>query len=311
MFLKDELNGFLKLEKSFFGIRPPETGYADVGILGVPYDLTSSYMPGCRFAPDKIRAATDSERSHSYPLLSGGDCYNEQALSQRLSLEDIGDLEVTGRLPESAMYDIVEASKKLSEIGSRLLFLGGDHFITYPLVKGIKKGTGKKIGLVYLDAHADYYEDMGGYNLSHATTLRKIVDDSIVELDCVVPYDLRSALPEQREQLYPTGPIQSIDELLSKISDISIKVDVLYISVDLDVLRPEILTGIGHPESGGLVIEDLVRILVHCGSTGKANYADLVELNPLIDKTGQASIAARDIVKSILTAFALSKEFKP
>ncbi|MCK4567309.1 MAG: arginase family protein, partial [Candidatus Thorarchaeota archaeon] len=66
--LKDELNGYLRLPRTFFGIKGPETGDPDVGIVGVPYDITSSHTPGARFGPDAIRKATDGERSHSYPL---------------------------------------------------------------------------------------------------------------------------------------------------------------------------------------------------------------------------------------------------
>ncbi|MHA2357064.1 MAG: arginase family protein, partial [Candidatus Thorarchaeota archaeon] len=140
--LRNELNGFLRLPRAFFGIKEPDTGIPDVGVLGVPYDLTSSHMPGCRFGPDAIRTATDSERSHSFPLSIGrASLPNEDPLSKLITLEDIGDLEVMGRLPEAAQVDISEAAAKLAALGSSYLFLGGDHFITYPLLKGIKRAS--------------------------------------------------------------------------------------------------------------------------------------------------------------------------
>ncbi|MFX0045132.1 MAG: arginase family protein, partial [Candidatus Hermodarchaeota archaeon] len=111
MRLRDELNGFLRLPRNFFGISPPDDGDPDVGVLGVPYDVTSSYMPGCRFGPDAIRAATDSERSHSFPLTIGeSESSESKPLTKLISLEDIGDLEVMTRLPEAAMVDISEAA---------------------------------------------------------------------------------------------------------------------------------------------------------------------------------------------------------
>ncbi|MFX1484110.1 MAG: arginase family protein, partial [Promethearchaeota archaeon] len=130
--LKDELNGYLRLPRTFFGIPAPETGEPDVGILGVPYDMTSSYMPGPRFGPDAIRRATDSERSHSFPLSLGRTKSDDKQLTKRITLEDVGDLEVMLRLPEAAAIDISEACAKLAPRQSSLLFLGGDHFITYP-----------------------------------------------------------------------------------------------------------------------------------------------------------------------------------
>ena len=170
--LKDELNGYLRLPRTFFGIPGPSTGDPDVGIVGVPYDITSSYSPGARFGPDAIRRVTDGERSHSYPLTLGNRQPSESPLSKLMTLEDVGDLEVVLRLPDAAAIDISEACAKLGRGDSNLIFLGGDHFITYPILKGLSRGKPGRYGLIYLDAHADLYSDMGGYQLSHATTMR-------------------------------------------------------------------------------------------------------------------------------------------
>ncbi|MFX1271310.1 MAG: arginase family protein [Promethearchaeota archaeon] len=304
--LRDELNGYLRLPRAFFGIKEPVTGTPDVGVLGVPYDLTSSHMPGCRFGPDAIRAATDSERSHSFPLSIGkGSLPSENPLSELITLEDIGDLEIMGRLPDAAQVDISEAAAKLAPLGSSYLFLGGDHFITYPLLKGIKRAVSGRYGIVYFDSHADFYEDYGGYSLSHATTLRRLVEEKVVEIEDVVAYDLRSALPEQRnailgeDTLIPT--FESFQDSLSAVSE---RVDSLYVSIDLDVLRPSIQSSVSHPESGGPDVETLAGFIRACFATKKVRYVDIVELNPLTDKSGLGSIAARDIVKEVLTGFA-------
>lgn len=303
--LKDELNGYLRLPRAFFGIPQPKTGPPDVGVIGVPYDLTSSYMPGARFGPDAIRNATDSERSHSYPLSIGRKTALEVPLSKQITLEDIGDLEVSMRLPESAAVDISEASTKLANKESKLLFIGGDHFITYPILKGLKRGCKGRYGLVYLDAHADLYSDMGGYQLSHATTVRRIVDDELVKVEDIAAFDLRSALPEQRNELTGSAVAKaSLDGFTTRIKTIGKAVDHLYISVDLDVLSPEIAPGVSHPESGGLSVLDLVNALRAAFSTGKVRFVDVVELNPLIDKSDLTATAARDIVKEIFTGFA-------
>jgi agmatinase len=307
--LRDELNGFLRLPRSFFGIREPDAGIPDVGVLGVPYDMTSSHIPGCRFGPDAIRAATDSERSHSFPLSIGkGAITGEEPLSKLITLEDIGDLEVMGRLPEAAQVDISEAAAKLVELGSRYLFLGGDHFITYPLLKGIKRASPGRYGIVYFDSHADFYEDYGGYSLSHATTLRRLVEEKVVEIEDVVAYDLRSALPEQRKALLGEDTlIHTFESFQESLDAVSERVDSIYVSIDLDVLRPSIESSVSHPESGGPDVETLVVFIRSCFATGKVRYVDVVELNPLIDKYGLGAIAARDIVKEVLTGFALQK----
>ena len=311
--LKDSLNGYLRLPRDFFGIPQPTAGDPDVGVLGIPYDLTSSYMPGTRFGPDAIRKATDSERSHSYPLSIGqSSANNDKALSKRITLEDIGDLEVSLRLPEQAMIDITEAAAKLGEQDSHLLFMGGDHFITYPILKGLSRSKPWTYGLVYLDAHADFYSTYSGHPYSHATTLRRILTDDLIDRVNLLTHDLRAALPEQKAELAKIGAIlsQSPKSFSKAINKIAMQVDTIYISIDLDVLDPSVAPGVSHPESGGLNMIELAQLLRSCFATGKVKYVDIVELNPMVDTTGQTAIAARDVVKELLTGFASQKDYK-
>ncbi|MGY5872675.1 MAG: arginase family protein [Candidatus Thorarchaeota archaeon] len=301
--LKDELNGYLRLPRAFFGIKSPESSDPDVGVVGIPYDLTSSHTPGARFGPDAIRKATDGERSHSYPLSIGEGYVPDEPLSKLMTLEDVGDLEVVQRLPESAVVDISEATAKLAAKDSSLLFLGGDHFITYPILRGLSRVRKGKWGILYLDAHADLYSDMGGYQLSHATTLRRIITDGILDIDDIVAFDIRCALPEQKKEL----PKITHTNVNQEIQDLAERVDYLYISIDLDVLDPSIAPGVSHSESGGLSVSELVSTIRVALATSKVKYTDIVELNPLIDTNGISAIAARDIVKEVLTGFVQSQ----
>ncbi len=311
MRLRDELNGYLRLPRKFFGI-PEADAIPDVGILGVPYDMTSSYMPGCRFGPDAIRNATDGERSHSYPINIADSSLGISSLAKSITIEDIGDLEVIGQLPENAMIDISEAAAKLSKRDTYLLFLGGDHFITYPLLRGAKRGRPGRYGLIYFDSHADYYDDYWGHSLSHATPLRRLVDEKIVSIDDILAFDLRSALPDQREALWSSKPAGALtpDDFLKRLSEVESEVDALYVSVDVDILDPSVFAASSHPESGGQMLLELVTLLRKCFELGKVQFADIVEYNPLADKTGAGAIAVRDIVKEILTGFAIGKGLK-
>jgi agmatinase len=301
--LKDELNGYLRLPRTFYGIPAPATGDPDVGIIGVPYDITSSYAPGARFGPDAIRNATDSERSHSYPLTIGKRSLSQEPLTKLITLEDVGDLEVVLRMPDAAAIDISEACTKLAGRESNLIFLGGDHFITYPILKGLVRGRPARYGLVYLDAHADLYSDMGGYQLSHATTMRRIIDSKLVKTEDIVAYDIRSSIPEHLIELAANN--DSTIDISTRIKQLGQRVDILYISIDLDVLAPQIAPGVSHPESGGLSMPTLIEILQMIFATKKVRYVDIVELNPLLDRNGITTIAARDILKEILTGFAI------
>ncbi|MFW9907628.1 MAG: arginase family protein [Candidatus Thorarchaeota archaeon] len=306
--LRDELDGYLRLPRNFFGIPAPRDGLPDVAILGIPYDITSSHTPGCRFGPDAIRVATDSERSHSYPLSIGGSSHLRQdSLKESLTIEDIGDLEVGVQSPESVSVHISDAASILAAKNCSLLFLGGDHFITYPIIKGLKRGTKESIGLLYFDAHADFYDDLGGLTLSHASTLKRLVESKSIALEHVLAYDLRSVTPDQKESLGSgicAADRSSFESSLNRIAD---AVDRLYISVDLDVLSPHIVPAVAHPESGGLSMETLVELIQIVFQTGKVRYADIVEFNPLLDNSRITSIAARDIIKELLTGFAYNK----
>ncbi|TFG09958.1 arginase family protein [Candidatus Thorarchaeota archaeon] len=311
--LRNVLNGFLKTPDAFFGIPAPLEGDPDVGILGVPYDLTSSYSPGCRFGPREFRLATTMQRSHSRPVSVGFDTYEERPLlSDSITLEDIGDLEVDLRLPEAAMYDMSDAAERLAKSDSYLVFLGGDHYITFPLLKGLKRSRPGEYGIIWLDSHADFYEDYGGYKLSHATTLRNCVSEGLVSVENVVGHDLRCAHPSQRRELAGGDdiPVYNLETFSKKVKAISKRVDYLYISIDLDILRPEVAPGVSHPESGGLYVEDVCRYLRTAFATEKVQYADIVELNPLLDSSGLTAVAARDILKEVLAGFALQKSLK-
>jgi agmatinase len=233
---------------------------------------------------------------------------SEEPLSKLITLEDIGDLEIMGRLPDAAQVDISEAAAKLAAIDSSYLFLGGDHFITYPLLKGIKRARPGRYGLVYFDSHADFYADYGGYSLSHATTLKRLIEEKVVEIEDVVAYDLRSALPDQRKAVLGDDLlVHTFETFQESLNIVSNRVDAIYISIDLDVLRPNVQPSVSHPESGGPDIETLVAFIRASFETKKVRYADVVELNPLTDKSGLGAVAARDIVKEVLTGFASMK----
>ncbi len=311
MSFRELLNGYLRLPRKFFGIPESKDGFSDIGILGVPYDITSSYQAGPREAPDVIRQATDSERSHSYPLQIGlTQRHQETPLSERITIEDMGDLEVGVQHPESVAVHISNATQKLADTNSNFLFLGGDHFITYPLIRGIQRKKNTKLGLVYLDSHADFYKEMGGSPLSHATTLRRITEQGLVAQQDVIVHDARTTPPDQYSELQETDSVgfNDIDLFTKAIGNLSIRVDEIYISVDMDILSPEVAPGVSHPESGGLNLVQLLGYIRAVFQSRKVRYADVVEFNPMLDKSGLTSVAVRDLVKEILTGFAHQKE---
>ena len=178
-----------------------------------------------------------------------------------------------------------------------------------PLVKGLVKGTSEKFGLIYLDAHADFYAEMGGQSLSHATTLRRIVNDELVELENVVAHDLRMALPQQRVEIAGKEEVPFYDAVSfsEAVQEMAKRVDKIYLSIDMDVLAPEVAPGVSHPESGGLTMVELMKFLRASFLSRKVQHVDIVEMNPTLDQSNLTAIAARDILKEVLTGFAYQK----
>jgi arginase family enzyme len=131
-----------------------------------------------------------------------------------------------------------------------------------------------------------------------------MVDDDLLQTEDIAAHDLRSALPAHREEITGSkAPILSTDLFHKRVKEIGKRVDFLYLTVDIDVLAPEVAPGVSHPESGGLSMVDLLELIIATFETGKVRYADVVELNPMVDPTGVTAVAARDIVKEILTGF--------
>ena len=177
--------------------------------------------------------------------------------------------------------------------GRRPLLLGGDHSITYPVIRGLRPHY-PRLGILHLDAHPDLYDEFQGDRHSHACPFARILEDGLA--DRLVQIGIRTMTGHQREQAQRYGV--EVMEMRSWREGTPIRFDSpVYLSLDLDVLEPGLAPGVSHREPGGLSVRQVLGI-IHSLEAPLAG-ADVVELNPLNDSTGLTAAVAAKLVKEI------------
>jgi agmatinase len=257
-----------------------------VALLGVPYDASSSFQRGAAGAPVLIREALWSEAGNTWAesgidLKEGG-------------IEDEGDLWFSDREPGAEARARIEgAVASILDSGRHPLILGGDHSVTYPVLRGLRPHY-PRLGILHLDAHPDLYHEFQGDPYSHACPFARIMEEGLA--DRLVQVGIRTMTGHQREQAKRFGV--EVMEMRGGHDPTPIRFDTpVYLSLDLDVLEPGLAPGVSHREPGGLTVRQVLGIL-HALEAPLAG-ADIVELNPLNDSTGLTAGVAAKLVKEI------------
>lgn len=256
-----------------------------LAIVGIPLDENSSYLEGAKFAPDKIRLALHSESSNMC-------AENELDLSKNISWLDVGNLELeTG---EGAIRQINEDITLLLDKDVKIISLGGDHSITYPIVKAYAQRY-PKLTILHLDAHPDLYDDFEENPYSHASPFARVMEAQLAQR--LVQVGIRTMNPHQRDQAKRFGvEVISMKDWQGRLNkNFS---NPVYLSLDLDVLDPAFAPGVSHHEPGGFSTREVLNIL----QSLKANIvgADIVELNPERDRGGVTAMVAAKLLKELM-----------
>jgi len=273
-----------------------------IALLGIPYDLASSYMRGASVAPPAIRLAYENPSSNTASE-KGIDLYS---LKSPLSpFIDTGDIE----FKEEKYPTFLDLAKKIEEDIDGLLkrnlpviSFGGDHSISYPLVKSFgKKYT--NLAILHFDAHPDIYDNYEGDKYSHACPFARIMEEGVVK--DLRQVGIRTAVQHQREQQekFKVKVIEMKDWTDQMIESTFFKFDKdvpVYISFDMDVLDPAFAPGVSHHEPGGMSTRQCLNI-IHILQKNRVRVvgADIVELNPMRDPTGVTAMVAARILKEI------------
>ena len=260
---------------------------ADVVIFGAPFDSTTSYRPGTRFASSAIRNESFGIETYSP--------YQDRDLTD-YNIYDGGDLELPFGNPEAALKQIEDYVAEVLEDGKLPLMIGGEHLVTLGAVRSVAKKY-EDLHIVHFDAHADLRDDYLGVTLSHATVLRRCHD--IVGDNRIFQFGIRSG---DREEFrwgkdHVTTCKFNFDTLGVVVEQLKGKP--VYVTLDLDVLDPSVFPGTGTPEAGGVTFMELLEALKKVSSLSIVGM-DMNELSPIYDQSGASTALACKILREIL-----------
>lgn len=253
-------------------------------LIGVPWDGSSSFERGAALGPPSIRQALSSPSTNA-STEAGGDV-------DLATFADRGDLALTGDAA-AARFDIERAVRADIEAGLVPIVLGGDHSITYPVLRAYHDRPVASI--LHIDAHGDLYDDFNGDRFSHACPFARIMEDGLTHR--LVQVGIRTATAHLRQQAdrfgvevygmerWHTAPIEALE-------------GPLYVSLDLDGLDPAFAPGVAHPEPGGLSTRDVVSLLHHLRAPIAG--ADIVEYNPRNDVRDLTARVAAKLLKELV-----------
>ena len=248
-------------------------------IFGAPFDSTTSYRPGTRFASRTMRA-------ESYGL----ETYSPY---QNLDLEDYavfdaGDLELCFGDSSLALDAITDMARTILNDGKLPMMIGGEHLVTLGAVRAVAEKY-PDLHIIHFDAHADLRDDYLGARLSHASVLRRCWD--IVGDGRIFQFGIRSG--DRAELQWGKNHVtthffdfETLDEVIEKLGDKPV-----YFTLDLDVLDPSIFPGTGTQEAGGATFKELLEAVLKLGRLNIVG-TDINELSPPLDASGASTATA-------------------
>jgi agmatinase len=269
----------------FGGAAKPLSEHPDykIAILGVPFDEKSSYLRGAAQGPAAVRAVSTGKCYCGYTELGVN-------LEEDTVLVDLGDVDTSGDMDKSFALIEKDVAAILAK-GAAPIVIGGDHSITYPVLKAFAQ-TFKPLDVLHFDAHPDLYEDLYGDRLSHACPFARVLDDGLAA--GVVQVGVRAITAAHRAKALKHGvrmvEMKDIDGPLHLRF-----ANPVYVSFDLDALDPAYAPGVSHHEPGGLTTRQALQVIQSL--KGRIVGLDVVELNPSRDPAAITAAAAFKIIK--------------
>ncbi len=258
-------------------------------IIGAPMDWTSSYRPGARFGPQKIREVSIAIEEFSF--------YQEKSLGDKLYF-DCGDLDLPMGNVQGSLDMIGEAAREIFEDGKLPIFLGGEHLISLPVINQAYRKYGKDLRIIHFDAHADLREEYLGVSLSHASVIRKVCE--FVNPCNVYQIGIRSGTKDELDfartntNFYPFEVIEPLKDVVSLIGDSPV-----YVTLDIDVVDPAYADGTSTPEPGGCTSAEILKAVSLLKESNVIGF-DLVEVSPQVDASNKTAILAAKLVREAL-----------
>lgn len=258
-----------------------------INMIGFEFDGTACFRKGTVDGPDAIREVSP-----------GIEIYSPYLNRELPSFYDLGNLDGRANWEKlNQSYLSLLKDRSLKEENIKLLTLGGEHSISYTPIKSYLEAY-SDLTIIHLDAHADLRDGYEGYHYSHASIIRRALDHFGND-HRLIQYGIRSGTKEEYEWMKDNNTLcLSRDEFLAKVKDITTPI---YLTLDLDYFDPSYFPGTGTPEPGGEDFHSyikLIKVLAHKNLVG----ADVVELSPSIDQTGNSSVFASKVVRELIIA---------
>lgn len=253
-------------------------------LIGLPYDASSSHLRGAAEAPPVIREALHSPAGNSWTE-------DLRDLNGPGGLTDAGDVPLTAA--SAARAEIEAAITRVFQGGARPLALGGDHSVTYPILRAVHRAYPRPT-ILHLDAHPDLYAEFEGDRYSHACPFARIMEEGLAGR--LVQVGIRTMNGHQRDQADRYG-VEVVDMRAWTAGIRPTVGGLVYLSIDLDVLDPAFAPGVSHREPGGLSVREVLGVVQ--GLSGTVIGADVVELNPRQDASGVTASVAAKLVKEV------------
>lgn len=267
-----------------------EYSQADTVIFGAPFDGTTSYRPGTRFASKYIRGESYGIETYSP--------YQDKDLAD-LAVFDGGDLDFPFGNTEKVLQMIEEYADGVLEDGKMPIMIGGEHLVTLGAVRAALKKY-PRLCIIHFDAHADLRDEYLGEKLSHACVLRRCHD--LTGDGRIFQFGIRSG--ERDEFKFAAEHTRMSRFNFSGLENIcrALKDKPVYFTIDLDVLDSSVFPGTGTPEAGGVSFNELVDAVITVGRLTDVVAADINELSPPYDPSGVSTAAACKILRELLLA---------
>ena len=263
-------------------------GEAKTVIFGAPFDSTTSFRPGARFASRTMRSESFGLETYSP--------YQDKDLLD-IKVFDSGDLELCFGDTTKALEDIEERTEIILNSGKIPLMIGGEHLVTLGAVRAAAKKH-PDLHIIHFDAHTDLREDYLKNKLSHASVIRRCWE--IVGDGKIFQFGIRSGDREEfkwgKEHVKTQKfDFRGLEETVEKL-----KGKPIYFTIDLDVLDPSVFPGTGTPEAGGVTFMQLLNAILTVCNSSRIVGCDVNELCPVYDQSGVSTAVAGKIVRELL-----------
>lgn len=270
------------LDKNFIGSCKSYEN-SDIVMLGMPYDCTCSNRPGARFAPQQIRVESVGIETYSP--------YFDKDISD-IKFYDAGDLEFPFGNAEKMLKIVEENTDCIYKDNKKILGIGGEHLVTLGEIKAIKKYY-KNLAVIQFDAHTDLRKEYLGEKLTHSGIMYKIAE--LTGFDNIAQIGIRSGEKEEFNLMLKHKTRKIFSHELDIFKDREI-----FITIDLDVLDPSLMSGVGTPEAGGMFYNELIDWLKYLNDFNIIGI-DITELAPDIDITKTSTATACKLIREALT----------